>query len=446
MGKLNQIARFFKAQVADITQQRTGLKRYVYGTKDTLPNDLLRAINDSGTATACVSRITSFIQGEGFVDEATKTLHFNKNQTANQLLSDISSPVAIFEGFALRILFKMDGTFGSAYKIGLKELRKDKNNRIRWNYRMGEKDYIQKDDLFLAEYDPKITPEKRAAMLLEEVEKHGQQLGSVMYVFAPKEFDFGSIYPIPDSNSGLEDIQSDAALQRLERRNIVLGFKPNVIISMAGKTDDQTKDENGFTESDYLDDTLRGFTNENAASICLLEGQTKDAMPQVDIFPLAEMLDGVDKARIRVANSVCRHFSVPPVLIGLESPTVLGNAQAIYNSLKVFLLTVKARQKMIENALKFLFPNNDFTIKQLNIYDYLPSEVLAALTPDELRALGGYAPTETKTNTAQELLINSLNSLSPLVANKVLESLSEEEIRGLVGLTGMKGGINAPVN
>jgi hypothetical protein len=182
---------------------------------------------------------------------------------------------------------------------------------------------------------------------------------------------------------------------------------------------------------------------DEAASVMLLEGQTPEAIPQITIFPLAEMLDGVDKARTRVANAVCRHFSVPPVMIGLEAATILGNAQAIYNSLKMFMLMIKSRQQLIIEAFTVLWPQVDWSIKQLNIYDYLPSEVLAVLTPDELRLLGGYPPQETKTTTAQELLINSLNSLSPLVANKVLESLSEEEIRGLVGLTGVKGGNNA---
>lgn len=446
MSKFNKIARFIKNQVAEINQQKSGLERYVYGPKDSLPNDLLRALNDSGTATTCISRLTSFIQGEGFIADNVKDLKVNRSQTADQLLAEIASSCAVFEAFALRILFRMDGTFGSVYKIGIKELRKDNFGKIRWNYRMGEKDYQKKDDLFLREYDSQLTPLEQANIVAEEIQTHGKQLGAIMYCFNAKEFDFGHIYPIPNSNSGLEDIISDAALQRLEKRNIVKGFKPSAIISMAGKTDDQTIDEDsGLTESEELTQTLQAFTNENGASICLLEGQTKDSMPTVTVFPLAEMLDGVDKARLRVANAVCRHLTVPPVLIGLESPTVLGNSQAIANSLKVFTLSVRSSQNMIQTALSNLFPGFDFAIKQLNIYEYLPAEVLATLNSDELRALGGYPPAQTKTSSSQELLINSLNSLSPLVANKVLESLTEDEIRGLVGL-GKKGGEIATTN
>jgi hypothetical protein len=433
--------RIIQNKVAEITKQRSGFKRYIYGENDNLPNVLLRSINDSGTATACVSRTASFIQGEGFIDEIAQKYRINSTQNGNQFLEEISHPVAIFEGFVLKILCDLSGNISSIYKVALKDIRKNTNGEIRYNPRMAEKDYLKSEDKTLKEFNPFSTADERAQIVKDQLINYGEQVGTIFYPFKAKEFDFGDIYPIPDSNSGLEDIISDASLQRLEKRNITKGFKPNVAISMAGKTDDQTQDENGLTESDYLDQTIGQFVGDEASSVILLEGQTKDAMPLITVFPLSEMLDGVDKARIRVANAVCRHFSVPPVLIGLEAANVLGNAQAIYNSLKMFMLIVKSRQNLIIESFNILWPNVNWSIKQLNIYDYLPAEVLASLTSDELRQIGGYPPQETKTSSSQELLINSLNSLSPLVANKVLESLSEEEIRGLVGLTGIKGSL-----
>jgi hypothetical protein len=436
--------RLIQNQVAEIIKERTGLKRFLYGYDNKLPNNLLRAINDSGTATNCVRAIASFTQGEGFINEQTKVLKINKYQNANQFLYEIAQPTAIFEGFCLRILVNFSGEIQSIYKVGLKEIRREADSSkgdFRWNPRMGERDYRKDEDRFLKEFDPYLTPAQRAEALKQEMSNTGEQEGTIYYPFKTKEFDFGDIYPIPDANSGLEDIISDASLQRLEKRNITKGFKPNVSVAMGGKIDDQTKDENGFTESDYFDETLKAFIGDEASSVLILEGQTPEAMPQITVFPLSEMLDGVDKARLRVANAVCRHFGVPPVLVGLEAPTILGNAQAIYNSLKMFMLMIKSRQQLIIEAFNVLFPTYDFAIKQLNIYDYLPEAVLGSLTTDELRQLGGYPAQETKTSSSQELLINSLNSLSPLVANKVLESLSEEEIRGLVGLTGIKGGL-----
>ena len=299
---------------------------------------------------------------------------------------------------------------------------------------MGEIDYLLQEDKLMDEFNPYSTPQERAIIVRKELETYGEQVGTIFYPFKIKEYDFGDIYPIPDANSGLEDIISDASLQRLEKRNITKGFKPNVAISMAGKTDDLTIDENGKTESDYLDETIGQFVGDEASSVILLEGQTKDAMPQITIFPLSEMLDGVEKARVRVANAVCRHFSVPPVLIGLEVSNVLGNAQAIYNSLKMFMLIVKSRQQLISESFSILFPNVDWTIKQLNIYDYLPTEVLAQLTSDELRKLGGYEPLNDGVDLETTKLVNKINSLNDNVATKVLEKMTDEQILSLVGL------------
>ena len=389
---VKNLFRIIQNKVAVITKQRVGLRRYLYGEGDNLPNVLLRSINDSGTATACVSRIASFIQGEGFINENAKKYRINATQNGNQFLEEVSYPVAIFEGFVLKILCDLNGNVSSIYKVSLKQIRRKVDGQIRYNPRMGEIDYLLQEDKLMDEFNPYSTPQERAIIVRKELETYGEQVGTIFYPFKIKEYDFGDIYPIPDANSGLEDIISDASLQRLEKRNITKGFKPNVAISMAGKTDDLTIDENGKTESDYLDETIGQFVGDEASSVILLEGQTKDAMPQITIFPLSEMLDGVEKARVRVANAVCRHFSVPPVLIGLEVSNVLGNAQAIYNSLKMFMLIVKSRQQLISESFSILFPNVDWTIKQLNIYDYLPTEVLAQLTSDEVRKLGGYEP------------------------------------------------------
>ena len=113
-----------------------------------MPNVLLRSINDSGTATACVSRTASFIQGQGFINEVAQKFRINATQNGNQFLEEISHPVAIFEGFVLKILCDLNGNVASIYKVSLKEIRKTVDSGIRYNPRMGEKDYQKGEDKF----------------------------------------------------------------------------------------------------------------------------------------------------------------------------------------------------------------------------------------------------------------------------------------------------------
>ena len=74
-------------------------------------------------------------------------------------------------------------------------------------------------------------------------------------------------------------------------------------------------------------------------------------------------------------------------------------------------------------------------VRAMDEYEH---DCVLGLDDDEIRALGGYAPIEIDINQEKQDVLNNLNTLSPLVANKVLESMTTEEIRALVGLTGSK--------
>ena len=75
-----------------------------------------------------------------------------------------------------------------------------------------------------------------------------------------------------------------------------------------------------------------------------------------------------------------------------------------------------------------LIPTNPIT-EQLS-----EQALLQAMTPAELREKAGLPPIEIKTESSVQDVITAINSLSPLVANKVLESMSANEIRALVSL------------
>ena len=424
---------FVKAAVPVVTEQKQK-NLYYWGDDDRLPNDLIRKISDSATATQCVSRLKSFIVGTNFVEESARNFQINKTQNAAQLLADIAPSSAIFEAVALRVLFNMQGLPGAIYRVPLKTLRKTMDGRWVYNKRKGEKDYKESENIFLNEYKPGLEPVKRIENIQKEIAEYGQQVGEIFIDFQIKEVHNGDVYPIPDCYSGLEDIESDAALQRLDKRNIKKGFKAQVVVSVPGELDHETKDDEGKTEVDYLKDDLRGFTSEEGNSVLVLESKVGGQHAQVTPFPLADTLNGTAATRDRIPRAVARHFSVPPVLIGLEVATILGNTQALVNSLKMFMLIVQDRQAMISRMLTTLFPDIDWTIGKANIFEFLPPEVLAKLTEDELRALGNYKPIEKQIPTEQETILNTLNTLSPLLSAEIVKRMPDNELFKLIGL------------
>jgi hypothetical protein len=63
------------------------------------------------------------------------------------------------------------------------------------------------------------------------------------------------------------------------------------------------------------------------------------------------------------------------------------------------------------------------------------------MTKDEIREKIGLAPLDTESESSSaQVILDGINSLSPLIATKVLDSMSANEIRALVGLTPKEGG------
>jgi hypothetical protein len=68
---------------------------------------------------------------------------------------------------------------------------------------------------------------------------------------------------------------------------------------------------------------------------------------------------------------------------------------------------------------------------------------LPDLTVDERRGLFGFPEAEKTASDSANKVADSLSAMSPLVANKVLDSMTDDEIRSLIGL-GPKTGTTPP--
>ena len=165
-----------------------------------------------------------------------------------------------------------------------------------------------------------------------------------------------------------------------------------------------------------------------------MTAKTKEAVPVLQSFDAKAMFDAINGATDRLARKVCRHMGVPPVLIGLSTPGQLGNNQELANYMQLFVFTVLKNQKQIIEALNTIYPDKDFSIAPLQLLKYVPDKVWDKLTDDEIRALGGYAPLPVVVGSAENKTITALNSFSPLVSNKILESMSKQQILDLIGL------------
>lgn len=387
MGIRSQIVKLIKNIAPDVSVNKSdGV--LTYGKNNNFPNELLYTITDSGTATACITKLKTFIEADGFTDPGSSSLKVNDDETADNLLAAAAYSVSLFNGFAFNILYTLEGQIGAVYILEFEKIRKLENGDFIYNKTLGTKNYKKSSDIIYKAYDSTISAEDRLDIINADMLLYNYQRGEILYTYIKNPYN--AEYPVPDYSAALKDIESDAALTKLDNRNITKGFRPSVIISTVGEIDDENKDDNGKTDADYFDQNLRDFTGDDAAAILHLQAESKDGLPSVTQFPLADMLDGVDKSTDRLANKVCRLIGVPPVLIGLKTSEGLGNTQALVNSMKMFNRFILPYQNLITSAFNKLYPAYTWNITTLNILDYIPAELLAALTNDEKRMLAGY--------------------------------------------------------
>lgn len=380
-----------KTAVAVFTKDSNGYFRF--GEDDKLPNYLINIIHASGTAKACVNRLVQFVAADGLIDRDLAVKKANPKQTFDSFISDLAINTVFFKAVGFRVLYDNQGQPSRFYPVFSNEIRR-KGSYFLYNEYRGEKGYRSTDDKIIQEFNPDFnsnTGESSQARLKRvdwQIKEYGKQYGDLVFIYKKSIGCYGSVYGLPDyySESAVNDIESDAAIARFDNTTIKKGFRTGVVIS-TGPVDDINKDEAGKTDKDYLNESLMKFTGEDAASILHLEAANKEEKAEVTVIPINQIMDAAASSRERIANAVCRHFNVPPCLIGISTAGKLGDVQEIVNQIKLMNMTVLGHQNMISEALKMVIPENDWSLSTLKLFDYIPDWVLQKLSDEELREI-----------------------------------------------------------
>lgn len=356
--------------VATITRQRNDY--YKFGETDNLPNFIVSVVNNSGTARECIDKLQTFIYGNGFKDGQLAKSTANLDGDFNKLLSDLALINGYSDCVSFRVLMNNEGKPARAYPVQWQQLRRKGKKNFVYNPLMGEYGMLRSGNREARIYDPLEDPKERRERMLQQIDSYGEQFGDIVYWFNKGVGVGYDIYSVPKYHAGIDDLESDAGVTRLELRNIKKGWRANVVIS-TGPIDDQVEDDKGTTAKQRFDANIKRFTGEDGASILHIDGAVNEAKPDVKIMDTAAILDQTDKATDRIGRKVCRHMGVPPVLCGFATPGQLGNNQELVNTMELFKLSVIKRQDLISSALKMVFPEYDFTIS--------PSTLWQTVTP-----------------------------------------------------------------
>ena len=197
------------------------------------------------------------------------------------------------------------------------------------------------------------------------------------------------------------------------------GFSPTTIVNF----------NNGTPTDEQKDEIARGVINKLTGStgkkIVVSFNEDEAKKTTIDSVPLNDAPEHYqylsDECRSKILTG---HCVTSPLIFGIATTTGFSaNADELKNSVILFdNMVIQPKQEVVIEALDSILAFNGISL-QLEFIPLQPLDSSGELTD------GG-----------SKRIIDGINSLSPLVANKVLESMTANEIRALVGLNAENGG------
>ena len=228
-----------------------------------------------------------------------------------------------------------------------------------------------------------------------------------------------NVYPTAPYSGCIKSLLSQIGMQSYHYYEIINGFKTGTIINLPSSRPKSEEDRALIAE-----DIKSGAVEESEAGgvvVLFSEGATEP--------PTIMHLTGNDldkrylQTEVSVANTILMcHSITTPSLFGMAVPGQLGNSTELENGYQIFKSTyVASRQKSV---------NDFFTWIMNELYNIKGTFTLNAPPP-----LFGEIESD-----SEGKISKAINSMSPLLATKLLEVLTVNEIRSLGLLPAVTGG------
>lgn len=224
-------------------------------------------------------------------------------------------------------------------------------------------------------------------------------------------------YPLPTYTSALNFAFLSGELSYFAKSNIQNSVFPSFAMMFPKRP--QSEEEKHMIKETI--DRLKGAAN--AGKAVAFFANSADQLPKIESLPT----NGNDKlfheASALNTEQICFSHTIDPILMGIRTTGSLGNGSDIKQAYVIFEKNVvmELRQQVttiFQELLTIARIPAEFTINNFQIIN----ETIVELEGDS-----------SKTNDA-------LNTLSPLVATKVLETMTINEIRALASLPPVDGG------
>jgi len=376
-----------------------------YGEDNNYFGYLQDRINGSPTNNAIVNGISQMIFGKG-IDATDKLLKPEEYAQAMLLFDDDTTERLCYDlkamgQCAVQVVYSIDKTrIVECNHFPVETLRSGKCN-----------DDGDVEAYFYAEDWTKINRQKKPL----EIPAFGFGNGGEEILFI-KPYKTGFYFYSPVDYTGcLQYCELEEQISNFHLNNILNGMAPSMLINFLNgtPTEDEQRDiersiQNKFSGTSNSGKFILNFSDGANTAATITPVQLSDAHNQY------QFLSDESMRKIMVGHRV-----ISPMLLGIKDNSGFGNNADELQTATILMqnTVIKPFQNLILKEFDKILAFNDIS---LNLYfeELQPLDVNNDLTLTE------------KTDS----IIDGINSLSPLVANKVLESMTGDEIRALVGL------------
>lgn len=435
MSNQLMVLTFAEARQPEYREKKGEGEGYIeFGKKNDYPNYLVDLFNKSAKHNAIIKGKVNYITGNGFkIKEGVDPIgeqfiaQANRVESLTEVLRKASIDIELFGGAYLQIIWSVTGeNLAEVYHVDYTKIRTNADNTQFW-YSENWEDRKYKREIFNG-FNSQL--------------RQGTQ---IMYL---KEYRPNlNAYALPGYFGALNYVESDIEISKHVLGNAQTGFSASKLITLPNgepSDDEKRQIERKFTDR---------FTGSDGKKFILSFVNDASRKPVIEDLGASDItkedFGNVDK--MIQQNIFAGHQITAPDLFGISTPGQLGTRQQMRDSYEIFKNTyVNDKQIFLEQVFSLLAKlhgaNSELQIVPVEPIgiEFGEAIIAANLTKDEIREKLGAPALEPKTSSTSQDVIDAINSLSPLVANKVLESMTANEIRSLVGLIPEQGGEDIP--
>jgi len=408
-------------------------KYITYGAFNEYPYYLLDNYRRSSKHNAIVNGKVNYIVGGGWkagdkmtVEQQARYAKFFDGLSEHDDLNDITEKLVldleIFNGFAVCVHWNKMGTIAKMEHVPFEKIRVDKEERMFQVAEWYNDDMVQ---LF-----PKIGDVEKIPAFDPD-----NRIGKQLFYYRVYAAGVKS-YPLPEYMGGLAWIEADVQVANFHNNNLRNNFWGGYLINFNNGI--PTPEEQGDIER-QIKRKFSGTDNAGRFVVTFNDDVSKaptlEPLTPSDMDKQFEILNKAIQQEIFISHRV-----VNPMLFGVKTEGQLGGRQELVEAYELFKATyINDRVRKVERMINYLGSFNGVEGMELIPVEPITERLsetamIQAMTPTELREKAGLPAIEVKTESSVQDVITAINSLSPLVANKVLESMSPNEIRALVSL------------